>query len=189
MKKILGVMGSPRQGGNTDTLMQEVARGVRESGGIMEIVALKGLTVDECDGCHVCWEDKECAKKDDMNDIFPRIIDSDAVVFGTPVYWYAPTALMKAFIDRFVYFNCDEHRGRIRGKAAAIVVPYEDTDADTAAPVVDFFERSLAYLEMPFAGQVVVPGVTKRGEVKGSPDAMAAAYDLGRRLAGERAAG
>ena len=65
------------------------------------------------------------------------------------------------------------------------MVPYEDTDADTAAPVVDFFERSLAYLEMPFAGQVVVPGVTKRGEVKDSADAMAAAYDLGRRLAGD----
>lgn len=51
-----------------------------------------------------------------MNGFYQKIIDSDILVFGTPVYWYAPTAIMKAFIDRFVYFNCPENREKIRGK-------------------------------------------------------------------------
>jgi multimeric flavodoxin WrbA len=55
--------------------------------------------------------------------IYPKIIEADVIIFGTPVYWYGPTALMKAFIDRFVYFNCPENRAK-SGKAANI--PFED---------------------------------------------------------------
>jgi multimeric flavodoxin WrbA len=40
-----------------------------------------------------------------VNRIYPKIIEADAIIFGTPVYWYGPTALMKAFSDRFAYFS------------------------------------------------------------------------------------
>jgi multimeric flavodoxin WrbA len=183
MKRILGIMGSPRKGGNTDVLMAALAEGARETMGAFERLPLKDGLIKECDGCHVCWTGKPCSKKDAMNDIFPKIAAAHAVVFGTPVYWYGPTALMKAFIDRFVYFNCPENRGGVGGKAAALLIPYEEETPDTAAPVVDFFERSLGYLEMRLVGQVIAPGVTKRGEVKKKPAFLEAARELGRRLA------
>jgi hypothetical protein len=91
---------------------------------------------------------------------------------------------MKAFIDRFVYFNCPDNRARIRGKSAALAIPYEDTDAETAELLVSFFEKCLQYLEMNLAGQVLVPGVTERGEVRHKEDRLQEARDLGRRLAG-----
>lgn len=188
MKRILGVMGSPRRGGNTHTLMKRMAEGVLDRGGQMDIVELKGLTVEECEGCHVCWQAKPCSREDDMNPIYERIIESDAIVLGTPVYWYGPTALMKAFMDRFVYFNCEDNRVHIAGKPVALVIPYEETDPDTAAPVVDFFERALAYLQMPIAGKVMAPGVTKRGEVRHRDGLMAEAFALGQTLAQEAGA-
>ncbi len=187
MTHILGIMGSPRKGGNTHMLMKEMARAVTDGGGSMAIEGLSGLEVGECDGCHVCWSGNPCSKKDDMNRLFPLIAEADAMVFGTPVYWYGPTALMKLFIDRFVFFNCEAHRAMIAGKVAAVVVPFEETSDETVAPVMRFFERSLGYLEMPLVGRLPVPGVTRRGEVGDRPELMRGAYDLGTRLLREAA--
>jgi multimeric flavodoxin WrbA len=121
---------------------------------------------------------------DDMNRVYPRIEESDFLVFGTPVYWYGPSALMKAFIDRFVYFNCTENRKKIRGKRAAIAVPFEEKNPETALPVVDFFERCFRYLEVELAARVIVPGVTRRGEVRARVDVMDEAYHAGLKLSG-----
>ena len=188
MSKVLGVMGSPRRNGNTHVLVEQVLAGAMARGASSQTLWLGDLTIRECDGCHVCWAGKPCPKQDDMNDIYPLIAEGSAIVFGTPVHWYCPTALMKGFLDRFVYFNCPENRKLVRGKAAALVVPFEEQDPQTASLLVAMFERSLAYLEMGLAGTLLVPGVTQPGEVRQQQDVMARARRLGEGLA-ERTAG
>ena len=183
MKKFLGVVGSPRKKGNTHILVSKILEGAKKEGGRGEILFLDGWEIRECDGCHVCWKGKPCKMKDDMNRIYPKIIQSDVIIFGTPVYWYGPTALMKGFIDRFVYFNCPENRKKIRGKGAVIAVPFEEENLETAAPLVTFFEKSLQYLEMNLVGRVIVPGVTRKGEILGKEDRLREAFELGRKLA------
>ena len=186
MKRILGIVGSPRRGGNTDILVARVLDGARAAGASAETVYLGSLTVKECDGCHACWQGYECSKRDDMNDIYRAVSAADALVLGTPVYWYGPTALMKGFVDRFVYYNCDRNRGGVNGKRAVVVVPYEEDDPATAAPVVEFFARSLRYLEMELAGTVVVGGMARKGQVLEREDALQAATELGWELASGR---
>ena len=181
--RVLGVQGSPRKNGNTHALVEKVLEGARDAGATTLMIQLGNTTVNECDGCHACWQGKDCSKDDDMNDVYPKIVESGVIVFGTPVYWYGPTALMKAFIDRFVYFNCPENRGKIRGKSAVLVVPFEDETLDTAAPLVAMFEKSLAYVEMKLAAKLIVPGIGKKGAIFEHPDRLQEAYDLGRRLA------
>ena len=183
MSGILGIVGSPRRKGNTHLLVERILEGARGEGAATETLLLGDLKIGECDGCHACWKGKECGKRDDMNGAFPRIADSDALVFGTPVYWYGPTALMKGFVDRFVYFNCPENRAKIAGKSAVIVVPYEEDNPETAAPVVEFFEKCFRYLEMNLAGKIIVPGVTRRGEVAEKADRIEEARKLGREIA------
>jgi multimeric flavodoxin WrbA len=183
MKKILGIMGSPRRKGNTHILVSKILEGAKAEGARGDILFLNELNIQECDGCHRCWQGKECSKDDDMNGIYPRIIESDAVVFGTPVYWYGPTALMKGFIDRFVYFNCPENRKKIRGKPAVLAVPFEEENPEAAALLKTFFEKSLRYLEMNLIGTVLVPGVSRKGEILEKVDLLGDAYELGRRLA------
>lgn len=183
MKKILGVVGSPRRNGNTHILVSKILEGAEEAGAKTEILLLGDLTIQECDGCHTCWKGNECSKHDDMNTVYPRIIESDVIIFGTPVYWYGPTALMKGFIDRFVYFNCPENRTKIKGKSAMIAIPFEEECLETAAPLVTFFEMCLQYLEMNLIGKVIVPGVTKRGEIAERVDCLKEAYELGNRIA------
>jgi len=183
VKKILGVVGSPRRNGNTHILVSRILEGAKEAGAAAEILLLNGLSIAECDGCHVCWEGKGCSKSDDMSDIYQKIIEGDVIVFGTPVYWYGPTALMKGFMDRFVYFNCPANRGRIIGKWGVIAVPFEEENPETAALVVAFFERSLAYLGMELVGKIIVPGVGRKGEILEKAESLEEGYKLGRRLA------
>ena len=120
-----------------------------------------------------------------MRLLYPKIAASETIVFGTPVYWYGPTALMKAFIDRFVYFNGEANRPMVRGKRAAVAVVLEETHDQTWRPVVEFFERSLAYLEMKLVATIIVPGVGKKGEILERPERLEEAYRLGAKLAGE----
>ena len=83
-------------------------------------VFLNDLHIEECIGCHACWKIGSCVKQDDMNILYQKILESQVIVFGTPVYWYGPTTLMKGFIDRFVYYNCPQNRPKIKGKCALL---------------------------------------------------------------------
>jgi multimeric flavodoxin WrbA len=181
--KILGLVGSPRKNGNTQVLVSTILDAAGSAGAATEILLLGDMRIRECDGCHACWSGKPCTKNDDMNAVYPRIAESDVIVFGTPVYWYGPTALMKALIDRLVYFNCPENRRMIAGRRAAVAIPLEEDDARGAALLVTFFEKCFGYLELDLAGSIVVPGVTKRGEVREKPDCLTQARELGRKLA------
>jgi multimeric flavodoxin WrbA len=183
MKKLLGLVGSPRKRGNTAILVSRILEGAEREGAAADLVFLGDLDIQECDGCHVCWEGRDCAKADDMNALYPKIIQSNAIVLGTPVYWYGPTALMKAFIDRLVYFNCPENREKIRRKAAVIAVPFEEEDPTTAALLIAMLEKCLHYLEMNLVASITVPGVSRRGDILTKAHRLQAAYELGRGLA------
>jgi len=183
MKRILTVMGSPRRNGNTHILVSKIADGARVRGAVVDELFLGDLTIRECDGCHACWKGKECSKNDDMRAIYPAIIQSDVIIFGTPVYWYGPTALMKAFIDRFVYFNCTENRQKIKGLSAVLAVPFEEDDPETARGVIEFFQKSLAYLEIKLLGQIIIPGVGEKGAILSKSRYLKQAWELGKKLA------
>ena len=182
MKKILGVMGSPRKNGNTHVLVSKILEGAREVGASTELLLLADFEIKDCDGCHTCWKGNECSKLDDMNSFFSKILESDVIIFGTPVYWYGPTALIKAFLDRFVYFNSPENRKKIKGISAVIVIPYEEDSLDTAKPLIEMFELSLKYLEIPLIEKIIVPGVTKKGEVAQKEEIMEKCFSLGEKL-------
>ncbi|MBN2290429.1 MAG: flavodoxin family protein [Candidatus Glassbacteria bacterium] len=185
MNKLLGIVGSPRRQGNTHVLVSEILEAACQEGAEAELVFLDSLEIAECDGCHACWKGPGCSKGDDMSGLYPKIAESGVLIFGTPVYWYGPTALIKAFLDRLVYFNCPENRVKISGKKAALAVPFEENDLGTADLLVAMFEKSLQYLEMELAGKIIVPGVTLRGEVQHRKETLEECRRLGRRLAQE----
>ena len=182
VKKLLGIMGSPRKHGNTHAMVESILAGAQAHGAATEIIFLGDLTIQECNGCHVCWTGKACTKSDDMQKLYAKVAESDVIVFGTPVYWYGPTALMKGFIDRFVYFNCELNRAGVRNKDAVVAIPFEEEDPGTADLVLEFFRKSLAFLEMNFVGHLLAPGVTRRKEAAETPDLMKQAFELGERL-------
>ena len=175
-------MGSPRKNGNTHILIANILEAAENAGASTEIILLTDKNIEECDGCLACWKDKECPKADDMLDLYPKIIESDIIIFGTPVYWYGPTAIMKSFLDRFVYFNCPDNKIKIKGKQAVLVIPFEEETLATAELVIEMFKRSYDYLEMKLTASIIVPGVGLRGDVLKKTESLNKCRELGSKL-------
>lgn len=175
-------MGSPRTKGNTHILVSNILKAAEDAGATTEILMLGDKHIEECDGCLVCWKGKECPKADDMLELYPKVAESDVIIFGTPVYWYGPTAIMKSFLDRFVYFNCQDNRIKIKGKDAVLVIPFEEETMATAELVIEMFKRSFDYLEMNLTDSIVVPGVSKRGDVLKKSESLNRCRELGSKL-------
>ena len=184
--KLTAFLGSPRAGGNTDILASWVLDGARAAGIETEAVALRKLKIRPCTGCEKCWQkDRPCAlRSDDMDGLYEKIAGSDILLFATPVYWYAPTAIMKAFIDRFVVFNRPQGRPLIEGKGAILAVAYEEEGPTAAGPLVRMFELSFGYLGLRFIDRIVVGGVGPKGAILQKPEAIARAYAIGLSLGG-----
>jgi len=117
--KVLGIVGSPRKGGNTEILMEEALAAAREAGAETEMFLVADKNINGCDGCHSCGQTKVCKIKDDMQPLYEKMEKSDAIIFGSPVYFHGVTAQAKAIIDRTFLFL--QTRG-LKGKVAAPIL-------------------------------------------------------------------
>jgi len=99
--KVLAIAGSPRRGGNTDTLLEQAIAGAQSAGAEVELVALSRLKVAPCIACDRCFENGRCAVKDDYPALCEKTLDADAVILAAPVTFTNVCGWAKAFIDRF----------------------------------------------------------------------------------------
>lgn len=103
--KILAFNGSPRQQGNSALLLREVLSGARDAGAAAEEIVTGDLNLHFCRGCLRCNLLKRCALRgDDWHALSARIVQADALVFASPVYFHHVSASMKKLIDRFRSF-------------------------------------------------------------------------------------
>ncbi len=98
--KVLGIVCSPRQGGNTEILVEEALKAAREAGAETELVLVADKNIAPCDACASCQDTGVCWIKDDMQPIYQQLEAADAIIFGTPVYFGNLSAQAKAIIDR-----------------------------------------------------------------------------------------
>ncbi len=117
--KVLGIVCSPRRGGNTEILVEESLASARELGAEVELVAIASMNIAPCDGCESCRTTRKCRVDDDMQEIYAKLLEADGIIFGTPVYFWGVTAQAKSLIDRTFAFL--EGR-RLRNKVAGVVV-------------------------------------------------------------------
>lgn len=175
MKKILIISSSFRPDSNSHALCEEVARGVREAGNEVEIIRLAGKKIGFCTGCYACQKLHHCVQKDDANDICRKICEADAVVFGTPVYYFTVAAQLKAVLDRCVQFWPEP-----KGKPYYLVATMAEAAHfdGTVAAIKGFVE---CFDDATLAGTVLADGVYEQGAVK-STKFMQDAYALGKAI-------
>ncbi len=97
---ILGLQGSPRKQGNTDILLSWFLEEAKNIGGSIETIFIAKRDIRPCTECGVCEKEGFCPIEDDMQDIYYLLQEADLVVMATPVFFYGPTAQIKALIDR-----------------------------------------------------------------------------------------
>jgi len=135
--KVLGIVCSPRKGGNTEILVDEALASARDLGAEVELVTLADKNIAPCDACESCKTTGKCRVNDDMQEIYSKLLEADGIVFGTPVYFWGVTAQAKALIDRTYVFL--EGR-RLRNKVVGVVVVARRTGATpTFSAVQSFF--------------------------------------------------
>lgn len=103
--KITVFNGSPRaEKGNTHIMVKEILKGAEAAGAETENIFLAGLQIEECLGCFTCWTKTPgtCIIKDDANALITTLIESDVIIFATPLYVDNVTGLMKTFMDRCI---------------------------------------------------------------------------------------
>lgn len=172
--RVLGIVGSPRRGGNTETLVDEVLLGAEEAGGKTEKVILNEVEVNPCQACDKCYKDGGCVHDDDLEAIIKTMKESEIWVLGTPVYWWGPTAQMKAFIDRWYGIE----RAVFRGRGVILVVPSSGGSV-YAKQTVEIFESIIPYLEMEHVRTIQAPGTSGPGSVRSDARMMKAAWTAG----------
>lgn len=98
--KVLGIVGSPRKGGNTDLLVQQVLEGAKSQGAEIEKLLIGELNISPCDGCLTCHKTGRCHIDDDMTTVLEKLQAADGLVLGSPLYGGYLTGQMKVFMDR-----------------------------------------------------------------------------------------
>ena len=181
--KILGFMGSPRIGGNTDILLDRALAGAKDAGAEVEKVILAQLEISPCDDCEGCEPEGECILADDMTALYEKIYQADGIILATPIYWWGPTAQIKTFLDRWYAMAKDAIVHRLAGKRAAFIFAFADSDLTTADPADATFTRSMGYLHMPIVGRVRAASCEERGDVYKFPAKLEEAYQLGHTFA------
>ena len=175
VKNVLIISSSGRAKSNSHTLCQEVAKGVKEAGNKAELIRLKDKKIGFCTGCYACQKLGKCVIDDDANAIVEKICKADAVVFGTPVYYFSIAGQLKTLIDRCVA-KWPEPNGKPYYFVATMA---EDMDWHLVkAPIqgfVDCFEgaKLKGFLK---AGGVYEPGSVLKTKF------MKQAFDLGKKI-------
>lgn len=175
--KILVITGSPRRKGNSAILADNFINGAEEAGHTVFRFDAAFKKVHPCTGCNHCGMDGPCVFNDDFNEVRSNIIDADAVVFASPMYYFGLSAQIKTVIDRFYAINGQIHVS----KKTALLMTYADTAAKEAQPILSHYETLINYLGWEDCGRVIASGVWTAGAVKNTkfPEQ---AYKLGKNI-------
>lgn len=100
MIKVLGIAGSPRRSGNTETLLDRFLAGAQSGGAEVEKIIAAHLQVHGCRACDGCWGDGQCVIKDDLQEVEAKLVAADVIVLAAPLFFWGLPAQVKALIDR-----------------------------------------------------------------------------------------
>ena len=169
--KIIGINARPRRKANTQTLVETVLAGAGDKGAETRMVNLSQLNINGCLGCEGCKKQLgKCVQKDDMTQLLQDMATYDAIVLGTPVYWFHVSAQFKILVDRLYSFfgmETDPDTGKTKTKSAfppgkKIVLITSRGDEEPAPMYSQFYKYMNEWLNIMREGQRRV-GEIERG--------------------------
>jgi len=190
---ILGVSGSPRKRSNSEALLGRILGEAKAAGAVTASCRLRDYSISPCLGCELCRKDGECtALDDDMQIIYPQLMDAAGLVLVSPVHNYNVSALVKTFIDRlYRFYDFEDARPRPwssrlagQGRKAVIVAVGEQPDPESMGVVMEAMRLPLTALGFDIVGELLAYPFFDAGAVADDPNVTAKARDLGRDLAG-----
>ncbi len=186
-KTVIVFKGSPREKGNSSLLADQVISGAKASGAQVECYSLHNMDIRPCDACDVCQETGVCVLKDDMQAIYPKLRNADAIVIASPIYWFTMSAQTKLFIDR--WYALDDPRGHpLKGKRFGILLTYGDEDFKSSGAInaIHTFQDVLKYVGGNII-EIIHGSAMDIGDIQNQPELMQRAFQLGLNLGAQPA--
>ncbi|HOC82866.1 MAG: putative NAD(P)H-dependent FMN-containing oxidoreductase YwqN [Synergistetes bacterium ADurb.Bin155] len=169
MKRILGILGSPRRGGNSETLARKVLEGAAENGWVTDVIRLQDLEINGCTDCRRCWSGgSPCVIDDDMDKVYEKIREADLLVFASPLYWYSWSSQIKPVWDRSLPFVHKEARWDLKDKKALLVAAAGDDKPEAFEGMLFSFRTSCRLLGMEMVEPLLAHGVHGMAEAEKS---------------------
>lgn len=191
MKKILIIQGGGRTNGNTAQLVKSFVQGAEDAGHKVEIISLIKNDIKGCLGCNACRYGKSCVQTDGFNDMVPKIIEADLLVFASPLYFWTISSRIKAFIERFYCIAIEDGNpplGRYEKypeKDCALLMTAADDYFWTFEQAVSYYNFTLVnYIGLHDKGVLLAGGC---GDTNGKPqiektEYLNRAYKFGREI-------
>jgi multimeric flavodoxin WrbA len=190
--KVIAFCASPRKHGNTSLLIDEALKGVRSVGAQGEKIMLQQIRMSYCIGCRRCKDpdyDGICIVKDDMTDLCGKIVDTDAIIVGFPIYTGRECAQLSTFLDRWDCFERFRLKaGLAPGKRALVIGTWGYDHIDTYDHVIENIISVLnlhkvvtveAISACGFEGMLHGLDESKVGVIARYPEEMKKAFDAG----------
>jgi len=180
----LAVNGSPRKGGNTETLLKQVLKPLKKAGWDTELVQVGAKKIRGCIACFKCFENKDlrCSVNTDIfNEVMGKMIEADALILGSPTYFTDVSAELKALLDRSGLVALGNGRA-FSGKIGAAVVAVRRAGATHVFDTIN---------HMFLMSQMIIPGSTywnmgiglEKGDVKTDEEGLNNMRNLGETIA------
>jgi len=148
LKKVVAFNGSPRPAGNTSHLLHAFGEGAGENSAVLQVYKSHQLKLEDCTGCLRCNVLKRCSVSgDDWAGLSTRILESDVLMFASPIYFHHLPASLKSVLDRFRSFAHVQmtETGLVHtphqdwSKEFVLILTMGSPDTSDARPVIDLF--------------------------------------------------
>jgi multimeric flavodoxin WrbA len=186
--KVIAFLGSPRLEGNSEILLREALRGIREKGHEVILFRPSDMNIAPCLNCGGCDTTGECVIEDDMGKIYEAIRKGDRFIIASPIFFFGLPAQIKAPIDRCQAFYCEKYllnrsvpSGPYGRKGLLVLVGgmQKEIGYKCGGATVTAFFRTISVPEHQI---VQFPGVDASGEILKHPTALNEVYEAGLKL-------
>ena len=184
----MGILGSPRRDGNSEMLLDKAMEGAGSSGLDTEKIILNELRFLPCQECGGCQSRGNCIVDDQMQVVYKKIDEAQALILASPIFFGSLTAQVKAMIDRYqcrwaakYILGKKETKPSKKGFLILVSATNKDSFFKNAESIVKNF---FAVLAVEFAGNLYCPNVDKKGKILEYQDCLKEAFELGKNMRG-----
>jgi len=168
-------------------LLEEALRGAKSSRAEVSSILCCDLNIGGCIECGGCDETGECVVDDDMQSVYPRLVEAEVIILASPIFFYGITSQAKALIDRCQAMWCRRFLDNTpekertypggRGYLLAAGATKGSNLFQGAEMVAKYFFDAL---DMSYEGGVMVKSVDKKEDILKHPDVLKQAFELGK---------
>ena len=185
MARVVTINGSPRRDGNTGGMLAAAEEELKREGIEVERISLADVDVRPCIACEECHENPwSCPIDDDAIGVLKKMVEADAILIGSPVYFGGVTAQLKALFDRSaIPYQGSELRDKLGG-ALSCGGARQGGQEMTVNQIIVFFMTHDMQVANTGDGAYGAMGVADGiGEIAGDDEGLSSARGLGRRTA------